>query len=239
MGHGCGAQGGSLLRRRTAPRVRQPPFLEGLLRLGLHMRERIAQGGLLEERSHDVFLVGVECRQPRRVSVGRTQRSHQCLGDHRRIVRTSERVVDQSGQIVAPRTGVEIAEPPEGESFEVRIGRLVLGGIERHRQVVAVHGVPSAKREGRRGRGVGSEHLERAADNGCRAHATRSREYYRRNLWPKQAVKYSPDDEAPSLRWPRACGHVPQSCEARRRPRQHRRRFQSRFVSTLPDPPAR
>ena len=180
MGHGRGAQGGDLLRCRTAPRVRQPPFLEGLLRLGLHVRDRIAQGGLLEKRSHDVLLVGAERRQPRRVSVGRTQRSHQRLGHHRGIVRTSERIVDQSGQIVAPRTGVEIAETPEGESFEVRIGRLVLCGIERHRLVVAVHGVASAKREGRRDRDVGSEHLERAGDNrGC-AHATWSKDYYRR-----------------------------------------------------------
>ena len=144
MSHWCGAQGRGFLRRWTAPRVRQPPFLESLLRLGLNMRDGITEGGLLEEHPHDVLLVGAECGQPRRVSVGGTQRSHQRLGHHRGIVRTSERIVDQSGQIVAPRTGVEIAETPERESFEVDIGRLVLCGIERHRQVVAVHGVGAA-----------------------------------------------------------------------------------------------
>jgi hypothetical protein len=69
---------------------------------------------------------------------------------------------------VPPRTGVEIAETPEGESLEVRIGRLVLGRIERYRLVVTVHRVASAKREGRRDCSVGSEHFERASDNGCR-----------------------------------------------------------------------
>ena len=82
------------------------------------------------------------------------------------------RVVDQPGQVVAPRPGIEIGKAPECESVEVRICRLVLGGIEWHRLVVAVHGVGSAKRERGRSLGVGAEHLERAADDGCRAHTT-------------------------------------------------------------------
>jgi hypothetical protein len=73
MSHGCRAQGSGFLRRWTAPRVRQPPFLECLLRIGLHVRHDIAERDLLEERSDDVLLVGVECCQPWRVSVGRTQ----------------------------------------------------------------------------------------------------------------------------------------------------------------------
>ena len=111
------------------------------------MRERIAQSDLLEEGSHDAFLVRAECPQPRRVSVGRTKRSHQRLDSHGGIVRTPERVVDQPRQIMAPRTGVEIAELPECESFEVRISRLVRCGIERHRLVVAVHVVGATQRQ--------------------------------------------------------------------------------------------
>ena len=156
--------------------VRQPPFLEGLLRLGLHVRKRVAQGDLLEKGSQDAFLVGAECPQPRRVFLGRTQRSHQRLSDHRGIVWMPERVVDQTRQIVAPGTGVEIRDPPEGESFEVRITGLVRRGIERHRLVVAVHGVGSAQRQRRRSHGVGSKNFERAGDNGCGAHATKSSE---------------------------------------------------------------
>ena len=68
----------------------------------------------------------------------------------------------------APKTGTyRVDEVDDGA-----VGA-VLGGIERHRLVVAVHGVASAKREGRRDCGVGSEQLERAADNGCGAHTDR------------------------------------------------------------------
>src|SRR6185503_7145214 len=76
----------------------------------------------------------------------------------------SKRVVDQSGQIVAPGASIEIPDTPEGESFEVRVAGIVLCGIEWHRLTVTVHGVGSAKRERRLIRDVGMEDLECTAD---------------------------------------------------------------------------
>src|SRR6187549_2468214 len=76
----------------------------------------------------------------------------------------SKRVVDQSGQIVAPGASIEIPDTPEGESFEVRVAGIVLCGIEWHRLTVTVYGVGPAKRERRLSRDVGMEDLECTAD---------------------------------------------------------------------------
>jgi hypothetical protein len=52
MDYGRGTQGGSLLRRWTTPRVRQPPFLEGLPGLGVQVWDGIAQRDLLKKRPY-------------------------------------------------------------------------------------------------------------------------------------------------------------------------------------------
>jgi len=138
------------------------------------MRHRVAQGDQLEKRSNDVFLVGIECPQARRVRVGRPERSHQRLSDHGGIVEVPEGVVDQSREIVTPGAGVQITNRPEGKCFEVCVGRLVLNGIEWDRQLVAIDSVGSAQRERRGGERVGAEDFERAGNKGCRAQCDRN-----------------------------------------------------------------
>src|SRR5262245_16645643 len=150
------------------------------------MWHRIAERDLLEKQPHDPFLLVGQRRQSWRVSIGRTQRPDQRLSHHGGVVRMSERVGDQSREIVSPRASVEVAETPESETFEVRIGRFVLHRIERDGLLIAVHGITSAERKRRRVLYLRAEDFERAADNFFRAHVTRLENNYRRvalNTW--------------------------------------------------------
>jgi hypothetical protein len=138
VGDRRGSKRRDLVRRRPRARVRQPPFLERLPGFLAEIRSEVAERDHLEELTHHGLLFLRERCQPRRIPIRRTQRSHQRLDCHARILGMRECVLNQPWKVVPPGLAVEKDETVERESFEIRIGRLVDRRVEGTRAIVAV-----------------------------------------------------------------------------------------------------
>jgi len=122
----------------------------------------VAERERLEKGDDDRFLFGGQGREAGRIPIRRPQRTDQRLHSHRRIVRTPEGVTDESREIVPPRLCVEVAEPPEGESLDVRVSRVIARGVEGLGVVVAVDCIATAEGQRRHGFRIGAKRLEGA-----------------------------------------------------------------------------
>src|SRR5262249_14834480 len=133
--------------------------------------EAVAEREPLEERDHDCLLLDGQRGEARRGTIGGTERGGQRFHRHPPVAPRGEGKGEESRGEVAPRPrgegagrpesgGVEVAEPPEREALEVRVGRLIARRVERLGLVVAVDGTAAAEAQRRRYVRVGTKHVE-------------------------------------------------------------------------------
>ena len=138
------------------------------------MSGAVAEREYLEKGYDDRFLLGGQRYEAGRIPIRRPQRMDQRFHGDRGVVRTPKGVMDESREIVPPRLCVEVAEPPESEPLDVRVGRLIAGGVEGLGLVVAVDGVATAKGQWRHGFHVCATCLEGAPDDLVACHGDTS-----------------------------------------------------------------
>ena len=126
------------------------------------MSGAVAEREYLEKGYDDRFLLGGQRPEAGWIPIRRPQRTDQRFHGHRRIVRTPKGVMDESREIVPPRLCVEVAEPPESEPLDVRVGRLIARRVEGVGLVVAVDSVATAEAQRRHGLRVDAKRLEGA-----------------------------------------------------------------------------
>ena len=108
-------------------RIGNPPFFEHLF-CKVPVRRVFTEGYILQERDDHSFLFCGERSESWRLPIQRPQIMEQSFNRYLRIVHVSERVVDQMGQVVPPRSRVEISKIPEKLCLKVRICQLVQNG---------------------------------------------------------------------------------------------------------------
>ena len=143
-------------------RIGKPPFFENLFcKVSVH--RVFTAGHIFQEGDDRSFLFCCERSEAWRLPIRRSQIMEQSFNRHLRIVHVPERIVDQMGQVVPPRSRVEISKTPESVCLKVRICQFVENWIRWWCDVIAILRVATAQCHPGGGESIGSKCLAGSA----------------------------------------------------------------------------